>query len=216
MPARFLAILMTLNLVAPSQGQALELGVLTGSLGQGISLSSAVSDQWRVHVRGSYQTRDTSRPYSSGGLRFASRDRTMSGAVSISVDRKLTEQFGLTAGVWTLVAERKLGLEPLSGLIAGTELSADEIGTISVEVSLPQQPVPYLGAYRTARVFRNWAARIDMGVVYAGRHATETRATGRLSPTVSWLRETENALSPSRLIPVIQLGLSMDLNAPTR
>ncbi len=216
MSARFFACLMTLIPAGLSHGQSLELGVITGSLGQGVSLSTAVSDNWTVHIRGLYQTRSAIRPYSSGGLRFSSSDRTISGAASVSVDRDLPGRFGITAGIWALVAERRLALEPVSGTLSGTELTPEEIGTVSVQVSLPQHPVPYLGAFRTVHLFRRWAARIDIGALYTGGSVTESQATGRLSPTASWLRETEKAAAPSRLLPVIQLGLSLDLDAPTR
>ncbi|MFT4604498.1 MAG: hypothetical protein ACI9W4_001229 [Rhodothermales bacterium] len=216
MSARCFACLITLNLVALSDGQSLEVGVITGSLGQGISLSTDVSENWTFHIRGSYQTRSTARPYASGGLRFASTDRTVSGAVSISVDRHLPKLFGISAGLCVLAAERTLALEPVSGMLAGTELTPEELGSVSVRVSLPQHPMPYLGAYKTARLFRRWAARVDLGVLYTGRSSTESEASGRLSPTASWLRETQSGVSPSRLIPVIQLGLSLELDAPTR
>jgi hypothetical protein len=216
MTARSFACLLTLSLVGLSRGQSLELGVTTGSLGQGISFSAAISPNWTVRVQGTYQTGTTTRPYSSGGLQFASSDRTISGAASVSVDRALGDGFGVTGGLWALVAERKLSLEPVTGLILGTELTPEELGTVSVEISLPQHPVPYLGAYRSVRLFGKWRARAEVGSLYTGRSVTAREATGRLAPTAAWLSATQKSVSPSRFIPVVHLGLSLTLDAPTR
>jgi hypothetical protein len=196
--------------------QSLGLALRAGLTGPGVEISAAASSRVRVRISASYLSIRTDRQVTRGAIPYRIKGDLAAGSASLLVDLDLKANIHLSAGLMTLLTGGSVTAAPTGSTdIAGSVVTPQELGSVSVTSKFPDRPAPYLGLGFGSPVGQSrLSILLDVGVMYAGRPRFSTEAQGLLDASSTWVTTLEQAFRGLRWAPMISLGIGLRVDAP--